>query len=263
VLEQIERTLLARLLCDDGRPTEASLELAIVEAGARVLEMPRIELGRRFVAGLVALSRDDAAGAREHWSAALALGVHVEVGFEALLPAHLALVSADERHLAASGALLADVETPGLHAALAILTAAVRGEALPAIAPSVMASSSDARRALTMVVGAGAETLRIAADGRRVTFPDGAAVDLGRRAAPRRLLLALARARLEEPGRVLGFDELIAAGWPGERMRPEAARKRLRTAIWTLRRLGLEPMLLTRDDGYLLDPFVPLQLASG
>jgi DNA-binding SARP family transcriptional activator len=41
-------------------------------------------------------------------------------------------------------------------------------------------------------------------------------------------------------------------------MRPDAARQRLRTAIWTLRKLGLEPLLLTRDDGYLLDPAVPI-----
>ena len=40
-------------------------------------------------------------------------------------------------------------------------------------------------------------------------------------------------------------------------MQTEAARKRLRTAIWTLRKIGLEPFLLTRDEGYLLDPYVP------
>ena len=55
---------------------------------------------------------------------------------------------------------------------------------------------------------------------------------------------------------MLTFDELIAAGWPGERIGAEAARKRLRTAIWTLRKMGLEPILLTRDDGYLIDPTV-------
>jgi DNA-binding SARP family transcriptional activator len=103
-----------------------------------------------------------------------------------------------------------------------------------------------------------APALRIGRDGQQVELPDGRCFDFGRRVAPRRLLLALALARHEHPGRVLGPEELIAAGWPDERMRPEAARQRLRTAIWTLRKLGLEPLLRTRDDGYLLDPHVPL-----
>ena len=54
-------------------------------------------------------------------------------------------------------------------------------------------------------------------------------------------------------------DALIEAGWPGERMRPDAAGKRLRTAIWTLRKAGLEALLLTRHDGYLLDPLVTIR----
>ena len=43
---------------------------------------------------------------------------------------------------------------------------------------------------------------------------------------------------------------------PAQAKELEAARKRLRTAIWTLRKMGLEPILLTRDDGYLIDPTV-------
>jgi hypothetical protein len=85
----------------------------------------------------------------------------------------------------------------------------------------------------------------------------------GRRVAPKRLLLALAQARLAHAGSVLAPQELVGAGWPNERMRPEAARQRLRTAIWTLRKLGLEPVLLTRDEGYLLDPAVPLVWRDG
>jgi hypothetical protein len=34
----------------------------------------------------------------------------------------------------------------------------------------------------------------------------------------------------------------------------EAAQTRVRVAIATLRKLGLRGVLLTRDDGYLLDP---------
>jgi hypothetical protein len=36
----------------------------------------------------------------------------------------------------------------------------------------------------------------------------------------------------------------------------EAGQKRVRTAIWTLRKLGLGTHLVTHDDGYLLEPGV-------
>jgi DNA-binding SARP family transcriptional activator len=42
-------------------------------------------------------------------------------------------------------------------------------------------------------------------------------------------------------------------------MRPEAATKRLHTAIWTLRSLGFEALLATEGEGYLLDPRIGLR----
>ena len=265
-LECIERTLLARLLCDQGRYAEAKLELAIVEPMARELDMPRVELTRRFVAGLVAIAEGDLGEAERLWQAALELELHREVGFETLLPAHLALCqtlrgrrSAATRLLRRSTELVGEHHAPGVRAAFHILAAAVRGEPAPEVPTSLVSSSSDVRRALRLGELAGvAPALRVTEDGRRVELPDGTAFELGRRAAPRRLLLALARTRHEHAGQVLAPDELIAAGWPDERMRPDAARQRLRTAIWTLRKLGLEAVLLTRDEGYLLDPQVPL-----
>jgi hypothetical protein len=264
-LECIERTLLARVLIDQERFAEAKLELAIVETLTRELDMPRVELTRRLVAGLAAVGEDDLPAAEQHFEAALSLGLHLEVGFEALLPAHLALVQTMRRrgspaaHLQRSVELVGELDIPGLRAALDVLGAAVRGEPSPELLPALVASSSDVRRALRLVERAGATpALRMARDGRRVELPDGSAFEFGRRTAPRRVLLALARARHERPGSALPADALIAAGWPGERMRPDAARQRLRTAIWTLRKLGLEPLLLTRDEGYLLDPVVPL-----
>ena len=128
--------------------------------------------------------------------------------------------------------------------------------AIPAIDPDVIAKSSDVRRALRLVARlatrerSDASTLTLAAHGRRVRLPDGTVLDLMRRAAVRRILVVLARSQ----GDPSPADALIAAGWPGERMRPDAARQRLRTAIWTLRRLGFEHLLRTCDEGYLLDP---------
>jgi hypothetical protein len=70
----------------------------------------------------------------------------------------------------------------------------------------------------------------------------------------RRLLDALVHQRLDAPGTSLSSHALLRAGWPGERVLAEAGSKRVRVAIATLRRLGLKSVLLTRDDGYQLDP---------
>ncbi len=95
-----------------------------------------------------------------------------------------------------------------------------------------------------------------------IQLPDGARVDVARRANTRRVLWCLVRARLDRPDRPVALDELVAAGWPGERIRTESARARVYTAINTLRRWGLKPYLLTRDRGYLLDPEVSCTLTG-
>ena len=48
------------------------------------------------------------------------------------------------------------------------------------------------------------------------------------------------------------LDDLLEAGWPGERVLPEAAANRVYVAVATMRKLGLRDVLLSRDDGYLL-----------
>ena len=97
-------------------------------------------------------------------------------------------------------------------------------------------------------------TWTTAADGSVVTSPDAARIDLGRRGAPRRVLQALIGSHRTAPGETATAETLIEAGWPGERIRPESATARLHTAIRTLRRLGLEPLLETRSGGYRLVP---------
>lgn len=94
-------------------------------------------------------------------------------------------------------------------------------------------------------------------DGRRFRIADNPWQDISKRGALRRILDALATARSTAPGRTISREDLVAAGWPGERIHTEAAATRVYTAIATLRRLGLKSVLLRRDDGYLLDPDVP------
>lgn len=74
-----------------------------------------------------------------------------------------------------------------------------------------------------------------------------------------RLLTALVDAHERSPGTPPSFAALIAAGWPGERILPEAARNRLRVAIRRMRSLGLEGALVTAGDTYMVSPTVVLR----
>ncbi|MFO0618804.1 MAG: NACHT domain-containing protein [Polyangiaceae bacterium] len=101
--------------------------------------------------------------------------------------------------------------------------------------------------------------LRTPKDGLWFALGDGPHVDLGRRGALRRILLALADAHARGRGETLDVASLTSSGWPNERILVEAASTRVRVAIATLRKLGLRDVLLTRDDGYLLDPEVVVE----
>jgi serine/threonine protein kinase/predicted ATPase/predicted negative regulator of RcsB-dependent stress response len=125
--------------------------------------------------------------------------------------------------------------------------------------PTARERSSDVRRALSLVTRgpAAAPGIVVGADARWLAFGE-LRLDLARKNAQRWIVLALAQQRLAHPGEGLGWQELAAAGWPGEKMRTDAALKRVYTAVWTLRKAGLEPVLLTQGDGYLFDPAVSL-----
>jgi hypothetical protein len=104
--------------------------------------------------------------------------------------------------------------------------------------------------------------IRIGPEGDWLTSPDGARHDLGPRRALRRIVLALATRRLEQPGQALPLEALLEAGWPGERPLPEAGANRVYVALSTLRKMGLADALERHDDGYRLDPGVPLTLET-
>lgn len=97
-------------------------------------------------------------------------------------------------------------------------------------------------------------TLAVAIDGSGFTLGDGAYVSCESRAATQRVLAALARARSDAPGRAVSAGELVARGWPGERILPAAAKNRLRVAAAWLRKAGLGSALASYGDGYFLDP---------
>jgi predicted ATPase len=118
--------------------------------------------------------------------------------------------------------------------------------------------SSDVRRALRWIESSASRELWVGPE--MGWFSVGhARVDLARRAPMRRVLAALVAARLDRPGEGLPWHALLEAGWPGQRVVPEAALQRVYTAVWTLRKMGLDQVLISRDDGYLLDPALPIR----
>ena len=81
----------------------------------------------------------------------------------------------------------------------------------------------------------------------------GDIVSLRRRKAHRRILADLAD-RYERGGGPLDVYDAFELGWPGEQVAPEIAAERVYWVVGVLRRLGLDELLLTSDEGYYLDP---------
>lgn len=100
--------------------------------------------------------------------------------------------------------------------------------------------------------------LEVAPGGEWFRAPGGDLVDLSSRAAARRILAALAAARVAEPGRALALEALLAAGWPGERVTIATAGSRVHVALSTLRKLGLKDWIVNTPEGWALDPERPV-----
>ena len=100
----------------------------------------------------------------------------------------------------------------------------------------------------------------IGASGRSLRLPSGQSHDLTRHGPTRKVLWSLGLARQASPGSSMSTLDLVDAGWPGEKMKHEAATLRVYTTVRRLRALGLSDVLLTRDDGYLLDPEAAITL---
>jgi|GEM_PF-2261721 len=107
-----------------------------------------------------------------------------------------------------------------------------------------------------------ASSLVVGLEGRSLVLPSGESHDLTRHGPLRRVLWALAVARSDNPGVAMSTLDLVDAGWPGEKMKHEAATLRVYTTVRRLRALGLNEALLTHDDGYLLDPETAIVLES-
>ncbi len=236
-------------------------------------------------AGLTQFERGVPDDARAHYDPAV--DVLAEVGdvrmegiartTRAVALAALGDAGAADNDLAVARRRLGDIEDPALLALLDVARAHVallstdgaieaRQEAVRvAQAHEPLAAGSDdlrfARRALLRALPP--ERFVFDAGGQGFVAPDGTRIDLTRRPTLARVLDALVAKRLAAPGVPATLDELVGAGWPGERVLPLAAQNRLRVAVTTLRNMGLRQVLAFRDGGHLLDPAVPAILRAG
>ena len=108
----------------------------------------------------------------------------------------------------------------------------------------------------------GERTLRVDAEARWFEPAGGARVGCANRPVMRRLLLALVRAATAEPPAALTAEALVRAGWPGERIRPDAARNRLHVMLTRLRGRGLRELLVGNDLGWGFAPDVTIEIAD-
>ncbi len=109
------------------------------------------------------------------------------------------------------------------------------------------------------IVGA----LTVSEDASSVWLPTTTRVSLEKRKPVRLLLLRLIVEHEKNPGHPLTVDDLLAAGWPGERVIRDAGASRVYVALGTLRKLGMRDVILSRDGGYLLDPAVKIVMVAG
>jgi tetratricopeptide (TPR) repeat protein len=163
-----------------------------------------------------------------------------------------------------NGALVVDLHRGLLHLAEGRRAIA---EATLARAAGVPDKPSDLRfavRALEAALVASARAgLHLGPSGRWFEAPGVSRVDLAHREALRLILVRLAEAHAARPGEPIASADLLAAGWPGERVLPSAGANRVRVALSTLRKLGLRAALVARREGWLLDAGVRVTRDAG
>ena len=189
--------------------------------------------------------------------------------------AHALCAEGDHAELATSVALhaarvsLACIAAAGASSDRVTREVARACAALDAVSPELLRASDDvrfARRMLDREIDQAVRETRATIGAWRIVRGGGAirhgktAIDLTSRKPLRAILWALTLARLVDTGTPVSADALIAAGWPEERVRPDAAAHRLRVAISTLRKLGLRELLETMGDAYRLSPEAPIEL---
>ena len=236
---------------------------------------PRNQADASAGLGILGLLRGDPAAARARLDESLAIHVVMrDAPREGAIRGMMELLPAADEDVAAAASAVNEHRARGQHwrEALALarlaIAARARGDAgaaqqhLLEAGAAALVSRMPAVELVRGLVEARRSTqpIVIANEGRGLTLPSGDTHDLVRHGPVRRVLWALALARRDRPGVATSTLDVVAAGWPGEKMKHDAANLRVYTTVRRLRGLGLSEALVTRDDGYLLDPSVPIVL---
>lgn len=282
-LEGVVRGNLAILHQEEGQLEDAHLELKRALACLRAVGDRPFEAHLLGYLGAVHHERGQLDAAREAYGKSLSMlrevrDLRLEGVFSAARPAVLALKGAfghAQNDLATAQRRFDEVGDPALLVALELHRAAVQlSQALasPGDPKAALAAASQVL-ARTESAAQGNDDARFAARMLRRLFPaealvvgpEGSFFELrGERTALTgrptlaRMLDALATARSLRPGEPLSWTELLEAGWPGERVLPQAGQNRVRVALTSLRNLGLRSAIVTSSGGHLLDPALPL-----
>lgn len=137
------------------------------------------------------------------------------------------------------------------------VSALARRHAALSEAPPLVDTSDEARLVVRLLERAANEpgaALVVGAAGAWVQVPGRDRVDVARYGSSARILACLAQSAENRTADACDADTLIAAGWPGERILPGAARNRLGVALARLRKLGLRDQIQKTKAGWRLDP---------
>jgi len=275
-LEGIALSAVAMAHHIDGELVEAEALLRPCHARVAAVGLCRLDAGALTFLGILAWQQGDLDAARAQLENALdvqrALG---DVRYAAHTLAALGAIDADDGHLASAAHRFTELP-PGDRLPLsgAIALHCLHLDLAEARAAETCGDAAAAQRIRERVRGAlaepgsgyewrvahrlcgaaldhGSATL-VMRNGGATCMIGEAALDLGRRAAARALLVALAKHRLDHPGRPLSWSELVTAGWPDERVLAHAARNRVKVTIAWLRRAGLRELIQSDARGYWL-----------
>ncbi len=246
----------ARLLAGDFEAARADAAAALDRASWLGLDAPANDA--RITIGAALLFARDFGGAHEALERALSrMGAGDAAAARAF--AYAGAARALLGHLAAAREAFERAGGGELGLSLSGALAVVRGEA----PPSRAFASAEARRAAELLAALARETgarsgpqLEVGEDARWFRLEGGARVDLTRKRALRAVLSGVIEQHDAARGEPMSVDAVLEAGWPGERMSPESGARRVYVTINRLRKLGLEELLLTTGDGYMLAPHV-------
>ncbi|WP_437931613.1 hypothetical protein WMF37_20915 [Sorangium sp. So ce291] len=157
----------------------------------------------------------------------------------------LSLLALSLRH-AVQGSAASCGEAPDPEGFASLVASLLAGRAPPPL-------SSDAAPACPPTLFLGFEVRWIATE-------DGVKHSLGH--ALSRIVTALVDRHDEAPDASLSLQELLDAGWPGERPVAEAGANRVYVALTQLRRMGLRDVIERNEHGYRLAPRAVIRFVS-